>query len=350
MAQKNRTVIFLGAGASAADGAPMQGQLFSRYFLTQSSGRFEPVLAKFFEGFYGIDVSQVGEDAKFPTFEDVLGMLELALQCDDHYRVGGETWDQLRIRECREHVIFLICTVLAETLGRYFSIGRNWHRELVSRLQIAPIDFISLNYDLLIDNALVETLRGPDYGATFVNRDPRTPEVRLYKLHGSLNWLRCPTCGSLTSTGTEKGASYPQQLRPRCEREDCKGETTPVVIPPTFFKVMDNFHLLGIWHQAYLSLLKARRIVFCGYSLPDADMHVRYLLKRVEVNSGSTPEVVVVNNHEKKTEDDKTAEKERYRRLFCEPAKVVYTNLSFQDFATDPAKVLSSQLEEVLKL
>ena len=74
--------------------------------------------------------------------------------------------------------------------------------------------------------------------------------------------------------------------------------------------------------------------MFCGYSLPDADMHVKYLLKRAEVNSPRPPDVYIVNNHDKKRAAEKKDEERRYLRLFNDPSRVRYTTLSFQEFAT----------------
>ena len=223
-----RNVIFLGAGASKADGAPLQVELLREYFrLPQDESRREMdlELSRFFKAFYNIDTTQLNPRTEFPTFEEVLGTIELALGRDENFRVSGEIWDQHRIQQCREHVIFLICVVLAEKLGT--SPSPRCHRRLLAKL--APTSttcFVSLNYDLLIDNAISDWNTSIDYGIEFTNPLPMNQEViALYKLHGSLNWLRCPTCGSLTNTGNMKGASYPAQKREPCGRRRCGGQT-----------------------------------------------------------------------------------------------------------------------------
>jgi hypothetical protein len=50
---------------------------------------------------------------------------------------------------------------------------------------------------------------------------------------------------------------------------------------------MSNFHLQTIWRSAEQDLAAAKQIVFCGYSLPDADLHLKYLFKRVEMKRGA---------------------------------------------------------------
>jgi hypothetical protein len=73
------TAIFLGAGASKAEGAPLQGELFRDYFSSpafkNSGDEMDRELATFFAFMFQIDVDH-GDipNIKFPTFEEVLGL------------------------------------------------------------------------------------------------------------------------------------------------------------------------------------------------------------------------------------------------------------------------------------
>src|SRR5207302_243379 len=72
----------------------------------------------------------------------------------------------------------------------------------------AQVTFISTNYDFSLDRALLEGMF-KDYDKTdfgFTWRDPddgalvhpaSKARLRLYKLHGSLNWLGCSRCGNV---------------------------------------------------------------------------------------------------------------------------------------------------------
>ena len=93
--------------------------------------------------------------------------------------------------------------------------------------------------------------------------------------------------------------------------------------------------------------MAADRIYFCGYSLPDADMHVRYLLKRAEVNRKSAPEVFVASNHVAKKDDDRMRERQRYLRQFRDASKVVFSKWSFEEFANDPFGIATKPRSEV---
>lgn len=79
------TAKFLGAGASAAEGAPIQTNLFKDYFkLIKNRERYttpehERELATFISLMFDIDVENGNLDnALFPTFEEALGILDLA--------------------------------------------------------------------------------------------------------------------------------------------------------------------------------------------------------------------------------------------------------------------------------
>ena len=82
------TAIFLGAGASKAEGAPLQGELFKQYFSSrmfkESQDSMDRDLATFFSLMFRIDVDQDVSKVAFPTFEEVLG-------CTSEARKFGDT-------------------------------------------------------------------------------------------------------------------------------------------------------------------------------------------------------------------------------------------------------------------
>ena len=72
------TAIFLGAGASKAEGAPLQGELFKEYFSSPLYRGVRSVmnseLTTFFWEMFHIDVKRKDlTNDMFPTFEEVLG-------------------------------------------------------------------------------------------------------------------------------------------------------------------------------------------------------------------------------------------------------------------------------------
>jgi len=263
--------------------------------------------------------------------------------------------------------------VIADNLnkveGLHFKLVANLAQQDLLRETI----FISTNYDIVIDNSLELHYKSQvgmlDYGVDFVNFDkPGEQATRLYKIHGSFNWLYCPTCNNLTLTRYKKGVLeliriMEDSRRPggpshkylddtfkwmnhglvedvgRARCDVCRSLRVPVIVPPTFFKDMSKVFLSLIWNKAENALRQVDRIIFCGYSFPDADLHIKYLLKRVQTNRDKKIDFIIINNPSKdsgikKTTKQKEEEEARYNRFLG--GKVDYTNNSFTDFVSHP--------------
>ena len=366
------TAIFLGAGASAAEGAPLQSELFHQYF-AGSQGAHERMrgrLAQFFDLMFSIDVGLA--KVAFPTFEEALGILDLAeLRRESLRGLSLDATAAANIRTTRQDLVFAMAQVIA---GKLAGPIPGQHKKLVEQLKgkgkLANTIFITTNYDILIDNALLDSPQQGtsssmiDYGVEFTNFDV-APEVydewrwnrpdpnatKLYKLHGSLNWLYCPTCNSLTVTPGMKAVLSVDDSRATCMV--CHSLRTLIIVPPTFYKDMSRVFLSTVWNKAESALRKVDHLIMCGYSFPDADMHIKYLLKRIQTNrNDQNLRVTVINNrpHKEGTEDPdpcecyecspqasqrKKDEEIRYRRFFG--PVVENSDFSFQDFAKDPS-------------
>ncbi|MGL4912892.1 MAG: SIR2 family protein [Romboutsia sp.] len=352
--------IFLGAGASAAENSPIQNELFSEYFASLTPKDFQndmnKELYRFFKQMFKIDViNDDMEKVNFPTFEEVLGLLDLAEQRRESFKnFGLETLNRRSdsIRFLRQYLILLMARAIHKTEDR----RNEYHKMLVDNLLkenlLENITFISANYDIHIDNtiAALYSKKGQhimlDYGVDFTNFEvndgwakPIKPSVKLYKIHGSLNWLYCPICNSLTLTPYEGGVMRLLDNIKEAKCLDCKEITVPIIIPPTYFKNMSNVFISTVWREVEKSLRKCDVLVFCGYSFPDADIHIKYMLKRVQSSRKKPPiKIMVFNNHEGKKEDSLEKEEERYKRFLGND--LIYTRNSFQDFASNPLMYL----------
>ena len=260
------TAIFLGAGASKAEGAPLQGELFADYFSSssfrKSRGKMDRELAAFFSEMFGLDVKH-GDLANinFPTFEEVLGLTDLAIMRKEafrHFDIENRDRNSGRLRFVAQYLIFLVAKVLHEKLGDRARLHRQLVAGLRTRNALLKTAFVSTNYDILIDNALTaEHANGIslDYGVEFRNfdwpddwkRPQRGSSVSLFKPHGSLNWLFCPTCDEMEITPKEKGVVtrlISEYADRRCA--ECQSVYSPMIVPPTFYKDLNNLFLLSI--------------------------------------------------------------------------------------------------------
>jgi hypothetical protein len=155
-------------------------------------------------------------------------------------------------------------------------------------------------------------------------RPLRLPSVKLLKLHGSLNWLWCPTCSRLFVSpaeniglrGTARGGLTPCRriYCPECRPSDMTTDTAPllreVLVTPTMIKRLDMVHLKMIWYNALVEISQARRVVFVGYSAPPADYEVRYMLAKAFASGNRGREVLVVT-----APTDADALRQNYQRL-----------------------------------
>lgn len=145
---------------------------------------------------------------------------------------------------------------------------------------------ISLNYDTLLDSALVQ--RGWDpregYGIAGsaekfrwrpqkINSNLR--QVRLLKLHGSLNWFVRGTFAELSAVFFKKPCRV---VAPRMN--ELAGHVRQI-IPPIYGKFFNHDHWRSLWASAYSALREAEALVVIGCSLIDTDYHLRALVGRV---------------------------------------------------------------------
>lgn len=351
----NKTVIFLGAGASKADGAPLQRELFKSYFracedeslnkcydLKNSS--IKALVDSFFKNFFDMEGDLRHCEYEFPTFEEALGVLDLAIERNEKYRQGlGNLYAY------RNALIFSMAQAIqfrisASTKG----IHGESHSRLVDRLydciESGDVTFISTNYDIILDNALGSRFDKIDYGffpMENVFENIRGP--KLLKIHGSLNWKYCPVCNHIDAKiGEENTVSEIYSMKSvKCG--NCGEDARYIIVPPTYYKDMSNVYLANIWNNAEKVLREAEHVVFSGYSLPSADMHIKYLLKRAELNrdAGSIFKATIINYYPDKIQGAVEKEKNRYGRLFKNSSEVKYIeDMSFQDFAENPFSVL----------
>ena len=121
--------------------------------------------------------------------------------------------------------------------------------------------------------------------------------IKFLKLHGSINWLECPICGRIFIDNQREIAieSCIEQQCPHCSmnsKQTYDSTLRNIIITPTFMKSLDNLHIKNIWHNAFLELSEATKVVFIGYSFPNADFEMRCLLKK-SLSSDTKIEVVL---------------------------------------------------------
>ncbi len=274
-------VYILGAGASAGyensevglrsptarDFLAKAGQLISDNHLDR--GFFEN-LFRFLEKYYNLRESELSQSCV--DIEEVLTVLDLN---EDNFF------------SARRELIRLIYLTLDKIL---YGDPCPHHKALLGGLGTGDT-IINFNWDLLVDNLISKNhMQKPNYQYTFDkifrvnNWEPdrsASDGPKLFKLHGSFNWMYCKKCEA-TYTFVLTGKAVADQIRdPEDERLKClacTGQTYPVIIPPTLSKPYEAWPVIkSAWEKAREALESAEEITIIGYSLPVTDFKAKWL-------------------------------------------------------------------------
>lgn len=312
-------------------------EAFQRRGELQSQGPVD-LVGEFLVENFGVPASLPYEKARYPGLPLLLSLVDTAIHRGDAFR---REWPVERMRELRESVedlVFELIELMSQDPAPYYD-------SLVAsgRLGDAPV-IVSLNYDLLADYALMRAAenrdggaRFPDYGCDVRAVDgERATFGTLLKIHGSLNWLYCPTCHhlevGLTSAGAGLALAHEVQSIEAARAagalctavrggEPCGTRMRHVLITPSHMKDYRNPHIASIWQRAEAELLNAERVVLIGYSLPWDDVEVIYLLRRGLAHLA--PDRITVVEHSETAEGRKMENHDagkRYRAVFGDVA------------------------------
>jgi hypothetical protein len=165
----------------------------------------------------------------------------------------------------------------------------NLYSQLVERLQSSDT-IITLNYDTLLDGALVRSGWPPGKGYCLIGGqnklDWRMPRplvstrllgVKLLKLHGSLNWL---VRGSYKNIQRVFDAKPNRVLIYKTPNKNEKANFIRQIIPPIYGKFFGHIHWQKLWDRAYREITTAEIMVVIGCSLVDTDFHLSGMLSR----------------------------------------------------------------------
>lgn len=144
-------------------------------------------------------------------------------------------------------------------------------KEEITRAQWS-CDFITLNYDTLLESALTSLGISFDYGANFTSIEENCrllyssehPRTNVFKLHGSVNWAYQKKRGTNLTVYDDYKTILINNL-------------VPHIVPPVWRKEPRPW-LQRIWRGAMKSLNRASHIIIYGYSFPETDLHMKYLV------------------------------------------------------------------------
>jgi hypothetical protein len=332
------TVLFLGAGASVPFGFPLAGQLLSNVYRRLRKRGFKDLHARdqaflahaLASLFPALGYTKGSVTVSLPS---VLGVLNHMLVAGARIRFGKTNRTVAETKVLLEHAIAQALDSDDVTGGKNKRLLRQFAKMLGARgdRAEAPIGVISTNYDVCIEQTLFHTLfsdmcealrADPDeeairiakathravarlfdfgfswrcvYDGTVFPR-PDQPLFRLYKLHGSLNWLRCDQCEHIY-------INPDWTIAPLAAREPTSANTchcgcfplSQVLVTPSLVRDIRESNLLEVWRHALELLRTAKKWLFIGYSLPPEDVAIQNILQRAQSARHERPDVLVVD-------------------------------------------------------
>jgi len=334
-------VYFLGAGATkaVADKAPLNSDLLkAAFYQSRDEEAYKGVNKEISETKDFIrKVFHKNEPNNLPRLEDILSFIDYNIRSK---AVTIKFYSYEDLIKIRNNIVKIICAVLQNNLKKLDSDATNTFVKKITKEDV----IISTNYDIVIDDALFSELKSINYGVrirksilpismadgtTIAGHDTsfniNKGEIKLLKIHGSLNWLYCPKCDEVDLTVEQKGiAKYlGDDYRLYCSNNNCTCAYEPLIVTPTKFKIYENRILKEIWNISKNCISKADEIVFIGYSLPEADVEIRCLLLN-GLNEGEEKGKIIFVDRQKGSDHIN-----RYENLF---GKVEYLPIGFTEY------------------
>lgn len=312
----------MGAGASKPFGCPLTKELLPLIKEKLTSGElfhssqadreeFSRGISILLPGFYSVSP----ED--FPLITDVLSLIDHSLHSSNSLTPLMSTKDLIRFRVFLERAILevLETRLLPNDCPDALSRLSNWFMTKI-KMEKQSIAIISTNYDIELENTLFK--RHPqhsistefDFGFSWrdtstgvVYKRPADPSLRVYKLHGSLNWLRCDLCDHIyiNTHGSIAELGFEDQIR---KGNTCHCSYAPlrsVIIAPSIVRDIRDVNLLECWKNAIEFLRTATEWIIIGYSFPPEDIAIRSLFLRAYNARKIPPLIRVIQKGENRT-------------------------------------------------
>ncbi len=318
-----RTVYIFGAGASAAEGAPVVDNFLKiayRYFKAECSETGLEIIWEFLEYFYGsrTAIHSVEDLDRYPAIDEIFNLVDWYLLNNQAFSVR---FTRPRLYHLKKALVMLISMTLDKSLPVHNGIHHSFVNRVFNNRKEYPA-FISLNYDLVLDRAVRFAGRNPEYGF-YGNHEEhlaRKAKVPLYKLHGSLNWSFCPLCGEISEHEDKVAHLLFKESNPVTCVNCGSDNAQEVIIAPTLYKSHKINRLQNIWAGSANAVNGSDCLVFIGYSLDASETSIIAMVKRALNAPEKKREIIVINPNEEACR--------RYRQFFGDKCRIICSSFT----------------------
>lgn len=292
------TIFVLGAGASLPAGVPLQAELYKEIYKASKRSQNEKIknLSKFIDEVFSAESNN-------RSIEELTSIIDYFAY--NEYDLRGVLSYQ-DIAQLRDVLSLLIHSIVAKAMTPFSEYAKHFWRFV--RNNKLSIGLINLNYDTVFEEAFdcIYPEYLIDYCVDFSNYyetrdnpfnwwvDPKKPvpegwnsnRVKIIKPHGSINWKYCRNCTSVNLTPWQSGLDFHTGLFVNdfgIEAGSCPvcGSSVHTLLQqPTHSKNFKNYVFTSLHRHCVVLCSGAKHIVFIGYSFPEADVHMRGMLKR----------------------------------------------------------------------
>lgn len=350
-----RDVVFvLGAGASNPDGVPLQKEIIPFLLSGQNEEITNSNIGKQVIKFIRDNFAYEPDFNEYPRLEAVFGFLDYFIQHQESLSAEYTYEKIIAIKENLIKAIHYIVNLETHKQSKYYH--RLWHNIVAHNKNVS---FITLNYDTLLEQSFDHFFKSVgylDYCIHLMNFEkdekltgynfwvnPREPlpvkddtepvPFKIIKLHGSLNWKYCNCCNQTLLTPWDRkidlqhgrflGYTYPgnEEYEYVCPLDNTDFQT--LIMPPSYVKVLRHPVISQLMNEASREIRSTKKIVFVGYSLSDADIHIKALFKK-QINDDT--KIAVINI--KKKEELQT-------HYYALSEQTEFYNSSFQEMVFD---------------
>ena len=316
-----RVSLLIGAGCSACAGLPfmsgLTNQICDHFKPDNATDADEEVAYRLLQEikvrFDGIDTVSI-ED-----FLSEIQDIDAILQRQNKKGIKNPTYPsnsggysilhtQLLLKQIKEEIRGILGKEI-KTIKFHRSFCKAIHSDLVKGRNRTkhPVNYFILNYDTLIEDALA--LEGISFndgfvgGATawwdhlhfggeeFVLGGNRVIEARIYKLHGSIDWIK-----------PEK-SKFPIRMRLTLPKDEIIGKGEPVVIFPSSTKYKetqyDPYAQMMMSFRKYLTITENHVLAIMGYGFNDE--HINIEIHDAIRNSSGALSIVIFYGGDKLT-------------------------------------------------
>lgn len=338
----DKIVYILGAGFSMNAGAPGQAALIEEIYnlktsYTKSSQSQVQKWVESFDKFLQHSLYIKKDEIKNYTLEDIFTPIDRSISESISFR-QHTVRELVELRDIFNRLIILAVRSAIEHSGKSQTSIEKFATHILTlskeRLKDEKVDKVSIittNWDIMLDNFAYNLMSKEsrpkrlkfsgvvDYCCYISSLDKNDESikpglyaigkgrynVKILKLHGSLNWMQCPRCQRLYVKFYKKfngGYIFDKKYCRHCDmnfgvKSEEANQLVTNLIMPTFLKNLNNIQNKLIWQNAGIELSEADKIVFLGYSLPQADFEFKQMLSRMIRKDAEIEAVLVTRDN-----------------------------------------------------